>query len=168
MKKLLVINGTMGVGKTDLARELFHKLEKCAWLDGDWCWMTRPFQLKEEEKAPLLKMMSTLLRHYLDSSHIEIVIFSWVIPRNEILQEILNQVGSDYELLRVTLIANEQTLRDRIAKRRNYEARDEFESDRSLQYAATQFQNMQPYSVETSGRTTVELSLSIIEKFSLL
>lgn len=41
-KKLLVINGTMGSGKTEISKEIFQNLSNCAWLDGDWCWMITP------------------------------------------------------------------------------------------------------------------------------
>ncbi len=33
----------MGVGKTTVCRELLRTLDKCVWLDGDWCWMQDPW-----------------------------------------------------------------------------------------------------------------------------
>jgi hypothetical protein len=42
-KNLIFINGTMGVGKTAVCRELQTKLSYCAFLDGDWCWDSSPF-----------------------------------------------------------------------------------------------------------------------------
>ena len=44
MKRLYLIGGPMGVGKTAACRELQSRLERSAFLDGDWCWDMRPFQ----------------------------------------------------------------------------------------------------------------------------
>ncbi len=37
MKKIIIINGPMGVGKTTIGKLLCNKLNKSAFLDGDWC-----------------------------------------------------------------------------------------------------------------------------------
>jgi len=46
MKKLVLITGAAGVGKTTLCRHLFKEIESCAWLDSDWCWMINPWKDK--------------------------------------------------------------------------------------------------------------------------
>ena len=46
-KKLFIVNGAMGVGKTTTCKELSKKLQD---LDGDWCWMINPFVVNEENK----------------------------------------------------------------------------------------------------------------------
>ena len=38
MKKLYLIGGTMGVGKTAVCQKLKVKLNNSVFLDGDWCW----------------------------------------------------------------------------------------------------------------------------------
>ena len=38
MKKLILIGGTMGVGKTATSSLLKYQLDNCVFLDGDWCW----------------------------------------------------------------------------------------------------------------------------------
>ncbi len=42
MKRLILLRGPMGVGKTATGRELQRLLPQCAFLDGDWCWDIRP------------------------------------------------------------------------------------------------------------------------------
>lgn len=54
MKKLIIINGTMGVGKTATSKALYQKLESSVWLDGDWCWMMNPFIVNEENKTMVI------------------------------------------------------------------------------------------------------------------
>lgn len=36
MKKLIIINGTMGVGKSTVCKQLLKILAPGVWLDGDW------------------------------------------------------------------------------------------------------------------------------------
>jgi len=50
MKKLYLIGGTMGVGKTTACRILRTKLSRTVFLDGDWCWYSHPFVVTEETK----------------------------------------------------------------------------------------------------------------------
>ncbi|MEG1477069.1 MAG: AAA family ATPase, partial [Oscillospiraceae bacterium] len=42
MKTLIMISGTMGVGKTTTCRELQKILPRNVFLDGDWCWSMQP------------------------------------------------------------------------------------------------------------------------------
>lgn len=38
LKRLILINGTMGAGKPRSAGNWKESLAPCAFLDGDWCW----------------------------------------------------------------------------------------------------------------------------------
>lgn len=46
MKKLILIIGPNGVGKTTTAKILLQKLSKCAYVDADWCRVINPFLLR--------------------------------------------------------------------------------------------------------------------------
>ena len=43
MKRLWLIGGPMGVGKSRAGRLLRDRLPRSVYLDGDWCWDARPF-----------------------------------------------------------------------------------------------------------------------------
>lgn len=58
-KTLLLVNGPMGAGKPAVCRELLELLRPGAYLDGDWCWMTRPFQVTEESRAMVMDSILT-------------------------------------------------------------------------------------------------------------
>ena len=50
MKRVILICGTMGVGKTRTCRELQKVLDRNVFLDGDWCWDAQPFVVNDFTK----------------------------------------------------------------------------------------------------------------------
>lgn len=71
MKKLIIINGTMGVGKTTISKEVHKSLDKSVWLNGDWCWMMNPWVFSEENIRMVMDNITYLLRNYL-TNHSEL------------------------------------------------------------------------------------------------
>ena len=62
MKRLYLIGGPMGVGKTAVCRELQKRLDRSVFLDGDWCWDMSPFQVTSETKKMVLENIVFLLQ----------------------------------------------------------------------------------------------------------
>lgn len=58
-KKLVIVNGAMGVGKTTTCKELSKKLQNSVWLDGDWCWMINQFVVNEENKCMVINNINS-------------------------------------------------------------------------------------------------------------
>ena len=75
MKKLIIINGTMGVGKSTVCKMLLDRLVPSVYLDGDWCWNMNPFIVSEENKAMVENNITHLLKSYLSNSEYEYIIF---------------------------------------------------------------------------------------------
>ena len=61
MKKLIIINGTMGAGKSTVSELLLKETENSIYLDGDWCWNMNPFTVNEENIEMVLKNIIFLL-----------------------------------------------------------------------------------------------------------
>lgn len=117
MKKLIIINGTMGVGKTTVCKELHQRLDKVVWLDGDWCWMMHPWVFSEENKVMVMKNIHFLLNSYLKNSGFDYVIFSWVIHLEEIMAAILQGITEQYDrLYKFTLVCAPEALKERMRK----------------------------------------------------
>ena len=115
MKKLIMINGTMGVGKSTVCNILFKMLNNSVYLDGDWCWNMNPFVVSEENKEMVINNISYLLRSYLNNSGYKYIIFCWVIQEEAIFKQILDKLnGFDFELHKVSLVCNEEALRSRL------------------------------------------------------
>ncbi|WP_066498126.1 AAA family ATPase [Abyssisolibacter fermentans] len=118
MKKLIIINGTMGVGKTTICRELYKSIENSVWLDGDWCWMMNPFNVTEENKIMVMDNITHLLNNFLKNSSFEYVIFNWVMHQEWIIEKLLEKLSNKptYEIYKITLICSEEELKNRIKK----------------------------------------------------
>lgn len=117
MKKVVFINGTMGVGKTTTCRELRKLLPHNVFLDGDWCWEMRPFVVTEETIAMVRGNIIHLLNSFLACSEFEYVMFCWVMHMQEILDDLLGALDLDgHAVYRFTLMSNETSLTDRFSR----------------------------------------------------
>ena len=114
MKKLIFVNGTMGVGKSAVCNELKKLLAPCAFLDGDWCCDLTPFTVTQETKELVLSNAAHLLRSFLNCTAAENVLFSWVMPRREIVDELLARIGAKTQFFLFTLTARPDTVRARL------------------------------------------------------
>lgn len=114
-KRLFLIGGTMGVGKSAVCRQLNRDMPESVFLDGDWCWNADPFQVTEETKRMVLDNICHLLNNFLRCTAYKTVIFCWVMDRQEILDAILNALDRAHcETICVSLLADEADLTERI------------------------------------------------------
>lgn len=117
MKRLILVNGTMGAGKTSACTELLTLLDRSAFLDGDWCWMMNPFVVTDETRRMVRDNIVHLLRSFLSCSEYENVIFCWVMQDEQIIDDLLAGLsGLDFVPFRFTLTISEQALRRRLQK----------------------------------------------------
>ncbi len=117
MKKLIIINGTMGVGKSTVCKKLLEILVPSVWLDGDWCWNMNPFIVSEENKEMVMNNICYLLKSFLNNTGYENIIFCWVIHQEIIFDQLLERLsGLEFELHKITLICSQQSLTARIQK----------------------------------------------------
>ena len=111
MKRVYLIGGPMGVGKTTVCRELQKRLYRSVFLDGDWCWDANPFQVTEETKAMVTENICFLLNNFLRCSAYDHVIFCWVLHQQGILDGLLSRLDvRDCRVQAVSLIASPEAL----------------------------------------------------------
>ncbi|RHN00332.1 nucleotide kinase [Dielma fastidiosa] len=117
MKKLYMIGGTMGVGKTSVCQLLKKQLNHCVFLDGDWCWDMHPFEVNEETKQMVLANIKFLLNSFIQCSVYENIIFCWVMHEQSIIDELLSAIETaNCEVKVISLICREESLRERLQK----------------------------------------------------
>lgn len=105
MKRLYLIGGTMGVGKTTVCQILKKELPNAVFLDGDWCWDMHPFQVTEETKQMVMDNICYLLNSFLRCSAYENILFCWVMHEQSIINNLLSRLeinGVEVNLLSLT------------------------------------------------------------------
>lgn len=163
MKKLIIINGTMGVGKTATCKELYGKLQNSVWLDGDWCWMMNPFVVNEENKEMVLDNITHLLRNFILNSSFEYVIFNWVIHLEEIFDMVLSKLdGLEFEVIKITLMCNEESYRKRVSEDIKNNVREKEALDMGLERFPL-YQNMNTIKIDTSDISISETVSKIVD-----
>lgn len=162
-KKLIIINGTMGVGKSAACKELNKRLENSVWLDGDWCWMINPFVVSDENKEMVIDNITHLLKNYLRNSTLEYVIFNWVIHIENIFNNIIEPLkGLNFEIIKITLTCSEEVLKERILNDVKLNLRDEDCFNRSVQ-RLQMYKKMSTEKIDTSNLSIMETVDKIIK-----
>jgi hypothetical protein len=115
MKNLIIVGGTMGVGKTATCRELQKILPRNVFLDGDWCWDMHPFVVTGETKAMVNSNIAHLLNGFLACSEFENVIFCWVLHEQYILDDLIDALNlNGFTTHCFSLVSTEQALVERL------------------------------------------------------
>lgn len=155
-KKLIIINGTMGVGKSAACKELNKRLENSVWLDGDWCWMINPFVVNDENKDMVIDNITHLLKNFLRNKSLEYVIFNWVIHMEDIFNIIIEPLKElNFEIIKITLTCSEEALKERILNDIKHNLRDKDCFIRSVQ-RLRMYKKMNTEKIDTSNLSIIE------------
>ena len=163
MKKIYLIGGTMGVGKTTVCQHLKMKLSNSVFLDGDWCWDMHPFQVTEETKKMVLQNICFLLNQFIHCSVYENIIFCWVMHEQSIIDTILASIDKmNCEVKIVSLVCNEQTLRNRLKKDIDKGLRSEDVIARSIS-RIPYYESLNTIKIDTSSKNIEEIVFEIAD-----
>jgi len=114
-KKLVLINGTMGVGKSTLTNAVLKQLPNAVWLDGDWCWMMNPWVFSEENKRMVEDNITHLLRNFLKNPGFDTILFTWVMHRPEIFDIVLDPLQDlEFDLQKISIMCAPDELKNRM------------------------------------------------------
>jgi len=117
MKRLFLIGGAMGIGKTSVCQKLKKKLVNAVFLDGDWCWDADPFQVNNETKRMVLDNICHLLNNFICCSAYDNVIFCWVMHEQSIIDDILSRLDlTNCDVKTISLICRNASLVERLEK----------------------------------------------------
>lgn len=90
-KKLIVIIGPNGVGKSSTGKEFIRRYPNGAFVDSDWCRAINPFPFTEGTRKAVMENIFCLIRNYLQCEDIDYVIFTYGFhgERKAIFDEVL-------------------------------------------------------------------------------
>lgn len=159
MKKLVIITGPPGVGKTTICRNLFKSINKSAWLDADWCWMINPWIPKNQEQKKYVEdTFSRILRGYLENENIDIVLFTWVIHENsmfDLITEPLNDL--EMELVKIALVSDRESHVNRLKK-------DGRREEQILsKHCMSKYKKLKAVVIDTSNLTVNKICKKVVE-----
>ncbi|MCD8346042.1 MAG: AAA family ATPase [Oscillospiraceae bacterium] len=162
MKRVYIIGGPMGVGKTTVCQELKKRLPASVFLDGDWCWDMSPFQVTDEIKRMVHENISFLLNQFILCSAFENIIFCWVMHEQGIIDAIVDSLDRrDSKVISYSLICDEQTLRSRLQKDIDQGIRSEDVIPRSLARIPL-YDSLDTIKIDTTGKSVGEICDAII------
>lgn len=116
MKKLFIVGGTMGAGKTAACKILKNTRDNSVFLDGDWCWDMHPFIVNDETKAMVQSNITYMLNSFLRCSAYDNVVFCWVMHEQGIIDSLLRGLDlTDTEVHCVSLVCSPDALTARLS-----------------------------------------------------
>ena len=161
MKKLYLIGGTMGVGKSTVSQLLKKQLENSVFLDGDWCWDSHPFQVTEETKEMVLKNICTLLNNFLKCSAYENIIFCWVMHEQSIIDTIISHLTiTDCRIFSISLVCSEAQLIQQLQKDISSGMRTEEIIKRSVSRIPL-YEELDTIKINTTNKSAMEVAKEI-------
>ena len=161
VKTLYMIGGTMGIGKTTVCQQLKQDLPNSVFLDGDWCWDASPFQVTDETKAMVTNNICYVLNNFLKCSAYKNIIFCWVMHEQSIINSILEKLDTqNCEVKCISLVADEKTLRERLAMDVERGIRSEDIIERSI-VRIPMYQPLNTIKIDTNTKTVAMIANEI-------
>lgn len=166
MKKLILIGGPMGAGKTTLANVLSQKLTNSVMLDGDWCWKMNPFTVNDENKQMVMNNIHYLLNSFIHNSQIDYIVFCWVMDEQKIIDTVTSGLDlTDVQVTPVSLLPSMQKLISNIQKDIDTGKRKPDDIQRSLD-RMLKFQGLSTIKYDNTDKTSAEIADEIIEQLN--
>lgn len=156
VKKVIVIIGPNGVGKSTTAEILLEKCPRSAYVDADWCRAINPFPFTKETKAAVTENIFCLFRNYLLCSDIDRVIFPYAFhgERKNIFDEVIRRLQEENIEFKLHILILKCSLDENI-KRAVHDRREEERIRRGIENT---FHFYDAYETECPVIDTTELT----------
>jgi chloramphenicol 3-O-phosphotransferase len=121
---IIIINGSLGVGKSSVAEQLHWKFDKSVHLDGDYIGDVHPFKIYDDARISHLYRTLELLIGFHQKNGYHNFVINYVFESHESLKDLLDLIRPlDSSIHTYWLTCNEEEQAKRIRKRK----RDEIE-----------------------------------------
>ena len=161
---IIIINGSLGVGKSSVSEELHWKFDKSVYLDGDHIGDVHPFEIYDEARIDhLYKTLALLVGFHQQHGYPNFVI-NYVFESPDSLEDLLNRLRPlDPNLHTYWLTCDPDEQAERIRRRQRDQLAWELERFvelRQIQSQAAQ-QGFIGVEIDTSGLSTAEVATRI-------
>ena len=158
---IIIINGSLGVGKSSVAEQLHWKFDKSVHLDGDFIGDVHPFEIYDNARIGHLYRTLELLIGFHQKNGYHNFVINYVFESHESLQELLNLLQPlDSTIHTYWLICSEEEQAKRIRARQRAEIEWELSRFAELQriQAKAALQGFIGKKVDTTSLTSAEVS----------
>ncbi len=119
---IIIINGSLGVGKSSVADQLHYKFDKSIHLDGDYIGDVHPFEIYDDARISHLYRTLELLVGFHQKNGYHDFVINYVFESPESLQELLDLLRPlDSSIHTYWLTCDEEEQARRVRKRRRQE-----------------------------------------------
>jgi len=113
MKKYIIINGTMGVGKTTIGRRIAELLGRAAFIDGDFVIEMHPHIDHTETFDMQRDNIVHMSKNYYNFDKCDSVVLSWIMGEDRVVKTISEISELNYEIYHFMLTCSKEALADR-------------------------------------------------------
>jgi chloramphenicol 3-O-phosphotransferase len=153
---IIIINGPLGIGKTETSWELLTLFDRAVMLDGDYLGAVQPFEIYDANRVAYLYETLRLVAGYHYAHGYENLVINYVFETRESLADLLRLLADlDEQLFTFRLTCSEEEIERRIRKRSNKAEDLAWELQRFRQLTEIQNLNAQHgdlgYVIDTTG-----------------
>jgi cytidylate kinase len=113
MKKVFVIFGAPGIGKTTISKLLYKKIDDTQYIDVDELWRIQPFIVNDINKAYVETNIKYMYRSFLEHPSLKHLVLTWVIPTQG-LKDMMKSWFAESEVYFYRLIAQNEVYLKRL------------------------------------------------------
>ena len=158
MKKIVILIGANGVGKSTAAEAFMQQEEKCAYIDSDACRAMNPFPLTPATKKTVIENIYCLFRNYLLCVDIETIVFPYGFhgERREIFDIVMKRLAEEGIIFEMITIVLKCSLEENI-KRALADGRDQERIERGIQNTFHFYDDFNGHSIDTTNLSPNEV-----------
>lgn len=164
MKKLIVILGSNGVGKSTAAKAFLNQTAKCALVDADWCRAVNPFPFTPATKKVATENIYCIFKNYLLCEDIDKIVFPYGLhgDRKEIFDTVICRLIKDGIVFELCPIVLKCSIEENI-KRCERDGREAERIERGMKNTFHFYDNFQCPQIITTALTPEEVAGQIAE-----
>ena len=164
MKKIILVGGAMGVGKSTVCGIIKQQLPRCVFLDADNLWDMHPFTVTEATKSMVLDNIRHCLLNFIHCADIDTIVFCWVMHQQEIIDTIKSFLPTDLvEVYSFSFVCRPEALRGRLQKDIDRGTRQQDVIERSFRYLPL-YADLDTVTIDVSDIDAKEAAQEIVRR----